>query len=62
VNGDLKEAIQTLAASNVRLIDIAKAADRMLDATLEYQRHPSVRTEKALQDAIDHYEVVRQGS
>lgn len=62
--GDLRAAVQMLAADNARFCDIALKADKLAEAALALivfsytSKHARERFERALQD----YHIVRNGS
>ena len=62
MRGDLRAAVQQLAASNARLCDIGLAADKLAKAAeaLVQDAHKSLYTN--LREALEAYQIVRSGS
>lgn len=58
MNGDLREAVQMLAADNARLCGIAEAADELAKVVERYAR---TGQRADLEHALDAYKIVRQG-
>lgn len=66
MNGDLREAVQTLAADNARLCGIAQAADQLvanLRRLIQAEDRHGFRflNKKEIEDCIIAYTVVRNG-
>lgn len=64
MNGDLKAAIQILAADNARLLGIVQAADELLEASVRALGifvPPYTPALQSLKNAIDAYKIARNG-
>lgn len=64
IRGDLRRAIQTLAADNARLCIIVMAAERLAKAIEEvrYLKNTVPSVWEYFSDALDAYKIARDGS